>query len=177
MSFDELTTNETESPAAVVPYDTSTLNEESLSLLNQIIAESDETKTRDLTYLFNMNQNKKTMVRMDKLSGLQDNLVDQFVKRIAERPDEISNKELMDGLKIVQDIIERGQRQVGGADEQQPLIQINSQDNSINVGTAELPRESRDKVKNAVLGLLSKIQQPQPQEVTFEDKTEETESE
>lgn len=173
MNPNELTPLETDSQAAVVPYDSSALNEESLKLLSQIISESDETKTRDLTYLFNINQNKKTMVRMDKLSGLQDNLVDQFVKRIAERPDEISNKELMDGLKIVQDIIERGQRQVSGADEQQPFIQINSQDNSINVGATELPRESRDKVKNAVLGLLQKIQQPQVQEATFEDKTEE----
>lgn len=173
MDPNELTPLETDSQAAVVPYDSSTLNEESLKLLSQIISESDEAKARDLTYLFNINQNKKTMVRMDKLSGLQDNLVDQFVKRIAERPDEISNKELMDGLKIVQDIIERGQRQVSGADEQQPFIQINSQDNSINVGATELPRESRDKVKNAVLGLLQKIQQPQVQEATFEDKTEE----
>jgi hypothetical protein len=173
MASEELTQNETEEQAAVVPYDTTSLNAESLALLNQIIAESDETKTRDLTYLFNMNQNKKTMVRMDKLSGLQDNLVDQFVRRIAERPDEISNKELMDGLKIVQDILERGQRQVSGADEPQPFIQINSQDNSVNVGATELPRESRDKVKNAVLGLLAKFQQAQPQEVDFEDKTEE----
>jgi hypothetical protein len=81
------------------------LNQESLEILAQIIEEKDEDKTRDLTYLFNVNQNKKTMVRMDNLSGLQDGLVDQFVKRIAERPDEISNKELMDGLRIVQDII------------------------------------------------------------------------
>ena len=169
----EITPIEEKTSSEVVPYDNTSLNEESLKLLNQIIVESDETKTRDLTYLFNMNQNKKTMVRIDKLSGLQDGLVDQFVKRIKERPEEISNKELMDGLKIIQDIIERGQRQVSGMD-QQPLIQINSQDNSVNVGTTtELPRESRDKVKTAVLGLLGQLQQRQvPQEVTFEDKTE-----
>ena len=133
------------------------LNQESLELLTQIIAEKDEDKTRDLTYLFNVNQNKKTMVRMDKLSGLQDGLVDQFVKRIAERPDEISNKELMDGLRIVQDIIERGQKQVSGVDQPMPMIQVNQQNTSINVGTEgnELNRESRERVKNAVLGLLS----------------------
>jgi hypothetical protein len=168
MDHTELTTTET----AVTPYNSTTLNEESLQLLSQIIAESDESKTRDLTYLFNINQNKKTMVRMDKLSGLQDDLVDQFVKRIAERPDEISNKELMDGLKIVQDIIERGQRQVSGSD-QQPFIQINSQDNSVNVNnTTDLSRDSRDKVKNAVLSLLSQLQpSKEPQEAFFEDKT------
>ena len=145
-------------------YDTKGLNEESLRLLGQIIAENDEAKAKDLTYLFNVNQNKKTMVRMDKLSGLQDGLVDQFVKRIQERPDEISNKELMDGLRIVQDIIERGQRQITEADQPQPLIQINQQNNSLSVGdgTTELNRESREKVKNAVLGFLSEITAKQP---------------
>lgn len=134
------------------------LNQESLELLNQLIAENDEQKTRDLTYLFNQNQNKKTLVRIDKLSGLQDNLVDQFVKRIAERPDEISNKELMDGLRIVQDIIERGTRQAAGID-QGPLIQINQQTNSVNLGgeSSELNRESRERVKRAVLGLLGQL--------------------
>lgn len=155
------------------------LNQESLELLNQIITEKDEDKARDLTYLFNINQNKKTMVRMDKLSGLQDGLVDQFVKRIAERPDEISNKELMDGLRIVQDIIERGQRQVSGVDQSMPMIQVNQQNTSINVGTegTELNRESRERVKNAVLGLLSGLaaQTQIPSQTYIEAESEEVE--
>ena len=152
------------------------LNEESIALINQIIAETDEAKTKDLTYLFNLNQNKKTMVRMDKLSGLQDGLVDQFVKRISERPDEISNKELMDGLKIVQDIIERGQRQISEVDQPQPLIQINQQNNSVNVGDSatELNRESRERVKKAVLGLLQNISQAASTPVVFTEEEETT---
>jgi hypothetical protein len=141
---------------ALAPINAEDLNKESLTLINQIIAESDIEKTKDLTHLFNINQNKKTMIRIDKLSGLQDNLVDQFARRIAERPDEISNKELMDGIRIVQDIIERGQKQVEGVN-QTPLIQFNQQNNSVNIGEGgpQLSKESRDRVKNAVLGLLS----------------------
>jgi hypothetical protein len=116
---------------------------------------------------------------MDKLSGLQDGLVDQFVKRIAERPDEISNKELMDGLRIVQDIIERGQRQVSGVDQPMPMIQVNQQNTSINVGTegTELNRESRERVKNAVLGLLNGLatQTPTQPQTYIEVEPEETE--
>lgn len=146
------------------------LNKESLTLINQIIAEKDLEKTKDLTHLFNINQNKKTMIRIDKLSGLQDDLVDQFVRRIAERPDEISNKELMDGIKIVQDIIERGQKQVEGV-QQTPLIQFNQQNNSVNIGDGapQLSKESRDKVKNAVLSLLSGLNKPAPIEVVQEE--------
>ena len=153
------------------------LNQESLSLINQIIAESDIEKTKDLTHLFNINQNKKTMIRIDKLSGLQDHLVDQFARRIAERPDEISNKELMDGIRIVQDIIERGQKQVEGVN-QTPLIQFNQQNNSVNLGdsSTQLNKESRDRVKNAVLSLLSGLSKPLPNE-TVDTSIEISESE
>jgi hypothetical protein len=146
------------------------LNKESLELINQLIAEQDIERTKDLTHLFNINQNKKTMIRIDKLSGLQDDLVDQFVRRIAERPDEISNKELMDGIKIVQDIIERGQKQVEGV-QQTPLIQFNQQNNSVNIGdgTPQLSKESRDKVKNAVLSLLSGLNKPASVEVVQDE--------
>lgn len=134
------------------------LNEESLSLIEQIINETDEQKTRDLTYLFNSNQNKKTMVRVNKLSDLLDTITDQALARFTSRPDEISNKELFDGLKVVQDLIERGQKQVSGAGET-PLIQVNQQTNEVNIGgtTSNLNRDSRERVKNAVLGLLDSL--------------------
>lgn len=173
---------ETGTDSSIQPYDTPSLNTESLELLSQIISSNDEQQTRDLTYLFNLNQNKKTLVRMDKLSGLQDGLVDQFVKRIAERPDEISNKELMDGLRIVQDIIERGQKQTSGIEQPQPMIQINQQNTSVNFGESEtvLNRESRERVKTAVLGLLSKLSAGDPAQtvsadIAYEDKTDQTE--
>jgi hypothetical protein len=135
------------------------LNEESKELIDKIIAETDEQKARDLTYLFNANQNKKTMVRVNKLSDLLDTITDQALARFTARPDEISNKELFDGLKVVQDLIERGQKQVSGVGET-PLIQINQQNNEVNVGStsaSSLNRDSRERVKAAVLGLLDSI--------------------
>ena len=134
------------------------LNQESLALISQIIAETDEQKTRDLTQLFNANQNKKTMVRVNKLSDLLDTITDQALARFTARPDEISNKELFDGLKVVQDLIERGQKQVSGAGEI-PLIQVTQQNNEVTIGgsPSNLSRDSRERVKSAVLGLLESI--------------------
>ena len=168
--FEEEATQESAPSTALTAVNAEDLNKESLTLINQIIAESDIEKTKDLTHLFNINQNKKTMVRIDKLSGLQDHLVDQFAKRVAERPDEISNKELMDGIRIVQDIIERGQKQVEEV-EQTPLIQFNQQNNSVNIGddSTKLSKESRDRVKNAVLSLLSGLNKPVPTDPGIED--------
>ena len=97
------------------------------------------------------------MVRVNKLSDLLDTITDQALVRFTSRPDEISNKELFDGLKVVQDLIERGQKQVSGAGET-PLIQFNQQNNEVNVGgAASLSRDSRERVKAAVLGLLSNL--------------------
>jgi hypothetical protein len=134
------------------------LNEESMALIEQIIAETDDKKARDLTYLFNANQNKKTMVRVNKLSDLLDTITDQALARFTNRPDEISNKELFDGLKVVQDLIERGQKQVSGAGEV-PLIQVNQQTNEVNIGNMPntLSRDSRERVKATVLGLLNSL--------------------
>ena len=153
------------------------LNEESKALIEQIIAEKDEQKSRDLTQLFNANQNKKTMVRVNKLSDLLDTITDQALARFTSRPDEISNKELFDGLKVVQDLIERGQKQVSGVGET-PLIQVNQQTNEVNIGntTSNLNRDSRERVKSAVLSLLSSINNAavtniasEPIEVTSEE--------
>ena len=143
---------------ALVAVDTSDLNAESLNILNQIIAAEDIDKTKDLTYLFNINQNKKTMVRIDSLSNLQDKLVGLLSNRVTERPDEMSNQEVMQALKVVQDIIERGTKQITGQNEQ-PLIQINQQTNSVNVGdeAAGLNRDSRDKVKRAIMSILDNV--------------------
>lgn len=135
------------------------LQEKTNELITQIINEEDASKAKDLTYLFNLNQNKKTVARLDKLSALQDKLVDQFSVRVSERPDEFSNQEVMAGLKIIQDIMERGQKTIVEADTAPaPLIQINQQTNSVNLdGANSLSRESRDKVKNAVMDILQNI--------------------
>lgn len=152
-----LAVESTDSTILAMP-DTIRLNEESKAIIEQLIIETDEQKARDLTQLFNANQNKKTMVRVNKLSDLLDTITDQALVRFTARPDEISNKELFDGLKTVQDLIERGQKQVSGAGET-PLIQINQQTNEVNVGnpSSSLNRDSRERVKAAVLGILDSL--------------------
>ena len=145
---------------------TLSLDEESKMLIDKIISETDEQKTQNLTQLFNANQNKKTMARVNKLSDLLDTITDQALTRFTQRPDEISNKELFDGLKIVQDLIERGQKQVSGAGET-PLIQFNQQNNEVKIdgASSNLSRDSRERVKSAVMSLLSGLTAPATESV------------
>ena len=134
------------------------LSAESKVIIEQIIAEKDEQKVRDLTQMFNTNQNKKTLARVNKLSDLMDTITDQALARFTNRPDEISNKELFDGMKVVQDLIDRSQKQVSGAGEA-PLIQVNQQTNEVNIGgtSSNLNRDSRERVKAAVIDILKGI--------------------
>lgn len=136
------------------------LSEESQRLLSQIIAERDVDKSAQLTHLFNLNQNKKTLVRLDKFSDLLDTIAAQAYDRFTSRPDEISNKELLDGMKVMQDLLERGRKQVVENDEgPAPLIQINQTNNEVNMSNAAsgLSRESRAKVQKAVSDLLKSM--------------------
>lgn len=161
------------------------LNNESTRLLQQIISESDLQKTKDLTYLFNINQNKKTAVRINKLNGLLDLIADEAVRRLSERPDQISTKELLDSLKIVQSSIQTGQRQIADQLQAAPtFIQINNQTNEINMSEVNsLDRESRNRVKDAVMGLLSSLTSAASQSIEaiqveeFEDQPEDSDEE
>lgn len=141
------------------------LNAESKALLSKIISETNPDKAKDLTHLFNLNQNKKTLARVDKLSELMDAITDQALARFTQRPDEISNQELLQSLKTVSDLIDKGQKTTTES-EAQPFIQINQQNNEVNVNaettpTSGLGRDSRERVKNAVMALLGQIQQAQ----------------
>lgn len=145
---------------AVMSVNTEQLDSESKDIIEKVISEQDVSQVKDLTYLFNINQNKKTMVRIDKLNALQDKFVDETISRITEHSDEMSTQELLAGMKTVQDILERSTDQVNGVSDT-PLIQINQQDNSVNIGNAPeqpmLNRESRLKVENAVSAILNQL--------------------
>jgi hypothetical protein len=132
------------------------LNEESKQIINQLITETDPAKTKDLTELFNINQTKKTMARIDKLNNVLDNLTDETARRLISKPDQISTKELLDAIKITQDVLERSQKQASGTSDT-PLIQINTQTNIKEVKAETMTRESRVKVQNVVNELLRSI--------------------
>ena len=149
------------------------LNKEALQIIDKVIIEQDPAKTKDLTYLFNANQNKKAMIRVNKLGELLDTMADQALTRFTKKPDEISNQELLQGMKVVQDIIDKGQKQISGVSEV-PLIQINQQNNELNIGDGQtaLSKESRDKVKNAVMSLLANIETKEATPADFKDDYE-----
>lgn len=139
--------------------DVSVLKEEANKLINEVIVEHDVDKVRDLAMLFNVNQTKKTMVRQNKLNDLLDTLVNTAANRASSHPDEMDNQQLYQSLKVVQDLVERSTKQIAGANDNVPLIQINQQNSEVNIHTGDgsqksLNREQRNRVKNVVEALL-----------------------
>jgi hypothetical protein len=154
-----------------------TLSVEAQRLVGELTFERDKQKMQAIEQQFNNIQRKKQLARVSKLSDVQDMLTDQFYQRIAQRPDEISNKEMLDGMKVVQDLMEKNLKQAETIEEIPQLIQINQTE--VNVGN-NLNRDSRERVKNAVLGILDSINKAQalpaePEEITTDFVVEEEE--
>lgn len=134
------------------------LSAESQRLVSELTFERDRQKMQAIEQQFNDIQRKKQLARVSKLSDVQDMLTDQFFQRISQRPDEISNKEMLDGMKVVQDLMEKNLKQAETIEEIPQLIQINQTE--VTVGN-NLNRDSREKVKNAVLDILNSINKAQ----------------
>ena len=134
------------------------LSVEAQKLIGELAVEKDRQKMQAIEQQFNDIQRKKQLARVSKLSEVQDKLTDQFYQRISQRPDEISNKEMLDGMKIVQDLMEKSQKHTDIVEEIPQLIQINQTE--VNVG-GNLNRDSRERVKNAVQDILNSINKAQ----------------
>lgn len=110
--------------------------------------------------LFNITQGKKNALRIIKLNSLLDGVEDQAIKRFNEKPDQVSNKELLDYMQVVSAQIERSQKYIDVLEEK-PMVQINKQKNELNISNItigpQLDRESKNRVKTAVAALLKEI--------------------
>lgn len=149
------------------------LEKSSNQLVNDIVETDDIDELKTLTKLFEINQAKKNALRIVKLNNLLDKVNDQAIERFEKRPYEISNKELLDYMKVVQEQIQNSQETLSNID-QSPAIQINQQNNSINVNVGQnaIDRDSKERVIDAVTALLKAVRSPIQQEPVTVDVTE-----
>lgn len=150
-----------------------TLEQSSNQLVKEIVETDSVDELKNLAKLFEINQAKKNALRIVKLNNLLDKVNDQAIERFEKRPYEISNKELLDYMKVVQEQIQNSQETLSKID-QTPAIQINQQNNSINVNVGEnaIDRDSKERVIDAVTQLLKAVRSPIQQEPVTIDVTE-----
>lgn len=110
------------------------LKQESSALLAQITVETNLEKTKDLTYLFNINHSKKAMLRQETLDDTMDSVVNEISSRVKNNPDEFDTDTLLKTATTLQTIMEKNAAQVLNSGDK-PLIQLNKTD--ININQAE----------------------------------------
>lgn len=130
------------------------------SIVKAIIEENDPTKLKDLTYLFKINVAKKNIVRLIKYYDMIDLVNDQTLKRLENRPDEISNKDLLTFMNTLLVTIEKTSETLGALDDTTTGLTINQQNNEVNInlgGTQQLDRDSKERVIDAIKSIMNTV--------------------
>lgn len=118
-------------------------------LENEILTSDDADELSDIIDIFNLNLQKKNLVRNKKLNDIQDKVVERMLEKIESEPWEFSNDDLIKFHKVIQDTLTKSPN----IDKSEiPLIQVNQQ---INVNSPNFDRESRAKILSAVNDILN----------------------
>lgn len=133
---------------------------------------------------FNINNTKREVFRVSQMQDLLDKINEQATERFIKRPDEISNKEMIDYMNAVQNQLTRSQKVIDGVKDINAVqVNNNNQTNTVNlningVETSELNKESRKKITDTIKEILNCANQPvidvTPQETETIDNTTNT---
>lgn len=127
-------------------------------IMRQIIEAPTKEELQTQLELFNINQSKKNAMRIVKLSNLLNKVEDQAIERFERRPDQVSNKELLEYMNVVSNQIDRAQKSVDAVKDA-PAIMIKNQKNELNINVGpQLDRDSKEKVMDVISLLLKQVQ-------------------
>lgn len=132
-------------------------------MVEEILNECDPKKVKDLTYLFNLAQTKKSVLRAMSYNNLLDKVETQMEERLTKRADQFSNKDLLDYMDKISNAMDKNQKQIKDIDTT-PAIQINQQ-NIIMDSNPELSRESRQNILDVVNAILKNAESPMQEDI------------
>ena len=139
-------------------------------LETKLLNETNIDNLQDIINIFNLNIKKKDILRISKLSDLQDMVFAQMQERLSQNAGAFSNKDLLEYFKAVQDTINKTDKTLNDVDTNS--IQITQNQLNVNIDEGKLNRESRAKVLDTVNAILNKAKNDgevkEPIDVTFE---------
>lgn len=135
---------------------------ETSNILSNIVLASNKPELVKQLELFNMNQTKKNAARIIKLEDLLDKVEDEVANRFNKRPDNMSNKEVIDYMTAISAQIDRSQKRVDimTGDDAIPISVVGeSTENNynINLGT-DLNKDNKENVVDAIKSILGLLQ-------------------
>lgn len=122
-----------------------------LEIINNAL--SDNANEEECIALFNQSMRKKNMIRLLKLSGLSDKVIDLALERIESG--DIKNKDITGFMNAIQKMMVSSNEAINTMPEKLP-IQVNTgQTNNITINTQDdLTREQRENVLNIVSRII-----------------------
>ena len=142
--------------------------------ISKEIAKAENKNELDSLYdMFKINDTKKNIFRINKLNHLLDKVTDEAMTRFENRPGEMSNKEVIDYMNVIQNQIERSKNTVDSIKEIN-AVQVNNTVNvNINNEVSTLSRESREKIIDAIKNILTSTSNDTIIDIKSEDVQEE----
>ena len=123
------------------------------TLEEKLLTETDIDELQGIINIFNLNMQKKNILRSSKLSDLQDKVYMQMAERLDNQADQFSNQDLLSYFKTIQDTISKNDNTLDKINI--PAIQIQQNQLNLNVSSDELNRESRARVLDAIQSILN----------------------
>ena len=143
---------------------TQSLDNKNEDIAQQIIDANTVEETRDLTALFNLNAQKRNVLRVLKMNNLLDKVTDQMIERFEKNPNLYTNDDLLKYMQAAESAIDRASKNLNLVEET-PQIQL-LQQNNVNISIDNgLSRDSRQRVIETVQALLNKSKSPSSVEV------------
>lgn len=129
------------------------LDQQTKDIAQKILDEQDVTKVKDLTALFNLNAQKRNVMRVIKMNELLDKVTDQVVQRFEKTPDNFSNEDLIKYMQVTESAIDKANKNLNLVEETPPIQYL--QNNQVNINIVDtLDRDSRDRVLDYVNSIL-----------------------
>lgn len=130
------------------------LDTQTQQIAQEILNEDDIDKVKDLTNLFNLNAQKRNVMRVIKMNDLLDKVTDQVITRFEKRPDNFSNDDLIKYMQVTENAIDRASKHLNLVEETPPIQLMQNNQVNINIDSG-LDRESRERVMDAVRAILA----------------------
>lgn len=136
--------------------DTTNIDSKNKNIAQKILDAEDLDELKDLTTLFNVNNQKRNALRILKMNNLLDDVTDNIIQRFEKNPHNFSNDDLLKYLQVTENAIDRATKNLNMVEET-PAIQM-MQNNQVNININDgLDRESRLRVTDTVKQILSKL--------------------
>lgn len=135
------------------------LDKQQEQIVQSIILAPTQKELQEQFNLFNITQSKKNALRIIKLNNLLDKVEDQAIERFESRPNQVSNKELLEYMQVVSNQIDRSQKYIDSL-KATNMINVKNQKNEVNINIgSELSSDSKEKVLDAINSLLKQLEQ------------------